>query len=335
MKRNYGLDFLKCICAFMVVCIHTSFPGIVGKAVVPICRIAVPLFFMITGYYYSNTSIKKKELKQIGKIFRLVVLTNIVYFVFSVMQCLQSGDSLPSFLRSALSIKSILKFVLLNDSPFGVHLWYLGAILYVLLIVFVIERKWDRKCLYPIVPILLLTDLVLGKYSLLLLGRTFPYILVRNFLCVGLPYFLIGDMLFRYKIRMKSRNTLILSVVFAGVTLAERYLLGRFELNTTRDHYIGTTFMAVCVFLSALHYEGGKESKIKNAVCFAGSKLSTNIYILHPMFIYVMAVFMKRIVRNNTVETVYGYAAPFIIFFISAAVSLVLYRISTGKKKTD
>ena len=123
MKRNYGLDFLKCLCAFMVVCIHVPFPGIVGKAVIPVCRIAVPLFFMITGYYYSHTSSKKKELKQIGKIFRLVVLANTVYFVFSAMKCFVSGDSLPSFLRSALSIKSILKFVLLNESPFGLHLW--------------------------------------------------------------------------------------------------------------------------------------------------------------------------------------------------------------------
>ena len=48
------------------------------------------------------------------------------------------------------------------------------------------------------IPILLLTDLILGKYSLLFLDREFPVIYVRNFLFVGLPYFALGACLKKY-----------------------------------------------------------------------------------------------------------------------------------------
>ncbi len=50
--RYDGLDVLKCICAFLVVCIHAAFLGDVGKIVEVIARIAVPIFFMITGFFY-------------------------------------------------------------------------------------------------------------------------------------------------------------------------------------------------------------------------------------------------------------------------------------------
>lgn len=328
MKRNYGLDLLKFICSFMVICIHAPFPGLMGNIIVPLARIAVPLFFMITGYYYSHTSERKKELKQIGKIFRLFVGANLLYFLFSLLKIFVNGESFAAFFSNTCSLKSVVKFVIFNESPFGVHLWYLGAILYVLLIVFLFEKKWNRKYLYPLIPFLLLMDLVLGKYSLLLLGKSLPYILVRNFLCVGLPYFLIGDMLYRYKTSIKSKNAILLSLLFACTTLTERYLLGTFNLNAVRDHYISTTFLSVFIFMSALQYEGNNQSKIIDKLSFAGAKLSTNIYILHPMFITAIAVLMNHLPDNKTFDTIYGYAAPFIIFIVSIIASLVLHKIN-------
>ena len=49
--RNTGIDILRFICAFLVVCIHAPFPGIIGGCVKAVSRIAVPIFFMSTGYF--------------------------------------------------------------------------------------------------------------------------------------------------------------------------------------------------------------------------------------------------------------------------------------------
>ena len=59
-NRNLGVDILKFLCAFLVVMIHAPIPG-VSQYTTPIARIAVPIFFMITGYYYSNTVKSGKE----------------------------------------------------------------------------------------------------------------------------------------------------------------------------------------------------------------------------------------------------------------------------------
>ena len=46
------------------------------------------------------------------------------------------GKNIIHYLQSTITLKNIIKFVVFNESPLGVHLWYLGAVFYVLLIVF-------------------------------------------------------------------------------------------------------------------------------------------------------------------------------------------------------
>ena len=43
-KRNRGIDFLKFVCAFLVICIHVPFANISSVIIVPLCRCAVPIF---------------------------------------------------------------------------------------------------------------------------------------------------------------------------------------------------------------------------------------------------------------------------------------------------
>ena len=50
-NRNEGIDMLRMVCAFFIVCIHIPFPGGVGSYIKAVSRIAVPIFFMISGYY--------------------------------------------------------------------------------------------------------------------------------------------------------------------------------------------------------------------------------------------------------------------------------------------
>ena len=278
MKRDCGVDLLKFFCSFMIICIHSPFPGVLGYIVTPLCRIAVPLFLMITGYYYSRIKEQNKELLQIRKIFRKFVYANLLYFLFSFfVVCIKRG-SIVLYLNEIIDIKSLIKFIILNSSPFGEHLWYLGAVLYVLLVVLFVEKKRDRKLLYPFVPLLLMIDLIFGKYSLLFFNQSFSPVLVRNFLFVGMPYFLLGDMICRYKVKINSKKVVYFFWVFVGTTLTERFLLGKFNLNAARDHYISTTFLAVTVFLLAVRYERKKIIKIQTSMCFVGEKMSSYIH---------------------------------------------------------
>lgn len=154
MQRNAGVDVLKFICAFMVICIHIPFPQPIGTIITPITRIAVPIFFMITGYFYSFINENNRKIKQIKKIAILTVVSYVLYLFYMMFCALFKGQTIIAFLRNFINLKTIVKFIFLNESPFSGHLWYMGAILYVLIIIFLIEKRWNIEKLYPFIPIL-------------------------------------------------------------------------------------------------------------------------------------------------------------------------------------
>lgn len=52
MQRNISIDIVKTIATLLVICIHTGYPSAIGDYVVAFCRVSVPLFLIISGYYY-------------------------------------------------------------------------------------------------------------------------------------------------------------------------------------------------------------------------------------------------------------------------------------------
>ena len=55
-KRNYSLDFMKFFCITAVVCAHLQvFGGLkLGVIINTLCRVAVPLFFICSGYLFKS-----------------------------------------------------------------------------------------------------------------------------------------------------------------------------------------------------------------------------------------------------------------------------------------
>lgn len=312
--RYNSIDKLKMFCAFLVVCIHAPFPGEIGTYLVSLARIAVPVFFMITGYFYVQASASR----QIKKLLLLMLSANLIFFVWKSGLSIINGNIMEYWVDT-FTFSNIAKFLLLNETHLQSHLWYLGAILYVILLVFVLF-KWNenkaKRLLLVITPFLLAGDLILGKYSLLLFHREFPYILVRNWLFVGLPYFSIGIWMHEKKnvfskfLKNKGKMKLAFFNILAVLTtLSERSILVSLNLNAARDHYISTTFLAIAVFLFFATYISQK----KNIISHIGKKDSTWIYILHPIFITIIAFLVKCI----AMEGIYCYIQPIIVFLVT------------------
>lgn len=338
-QRFIGFDILKFLAAFLIVCIHCPFPRVAGEYFTSITRIAVLIFFMISGFYYSDIQKNRREGQQIRKILLLMIFANVLYFIWKSLVTVVSGNGAMSYWSEVFTLKNATKFFLLNVSPFSNHLWYLGAILYVLIIVFVFSHLKLIRWLHIAAPLLLITDIVLGKYSLLLLGREFSYILVRNFICVGVPYFIIVMLIRKRTEKRRSvgegvekqtreRNSekikgsgipvkwLILTIVFAITTFFERLILVTFDVNGTRDHYISTTFLAISAFHLFLElYRNKKPCKIEKRMATIGRKYSGGVYIVHCIFISVLAVVMKVIGMTS----VYEYVAPVTVYGCSIA----------------
>ncbi len=242
-----------------------------------------------------------------------------IFFIWNIALGILRRESITSYMQSIFTGKNILKFLVLNESPLAGHLWYLGAILYVLVIVLLMDKFNCRKILCYLIPILLIADLTFGKYSLLIFHREFPYILVRNFLCVGIPYFCIGNLIRekRYSEKWNKKVLQILIIAFAITTLAERFALVNAGLNATRDHYISTTFLAICLFVYTL-----KSNWHNKGLAMIGRKHSTWLYIIHPIFITVFSI----VVGKLGLKSIYRYVAPIVVYCATLIFLIVLQK---------
>ena len=326
-SRAEQIDALKAVCAFLVVCIHAPFSGKIREYCTSLTRVAVPIFFMITGFYYMNVVQRGKRLSQIKKVFLLAVKSNLIFLGWDFIYKIAKGkQELQIFFIDAFSLDSIARFFLYNDNKIGPHLWYLSAVLYVLLIIWFIDRLELRKLLFCIVPFLLLGDLVLGKYSLLFFNREIPYYYVRNYLFVGVPYFCIGNLIynFRTKIRVIQGKWLIYAMgLFSVTTLCERGVLIYLGKNAVRDHYLSTTFLAISIFVYVLYkqYNEIKLERVYGALSRIGKEYSADIYILHPIFISILQIGAGIL----SLDTIYTLFAP-VLIYVSTTIFLVIVR---------
>lgn len=87
---------MKVICAFSIVCIHVPFPGRINADFTALTRIAVPIFFIITGYFYVDTVARHKEKHQFKKIFYLIVEAKVIYLIWNIaLDVLRGGRIIP------------------------------------------------------------------------------------------------------------------------------------------------------------------------------------------------------------------------------------------------
>lgn len=311
-QRLYALDKLKAICAFLIVCIHAPFPGTYGDYFTCVTRIAVPVFFMISGFFYSFTTVKS----QIKKVFRLIIMANLGYLILGLTKAV-IRHNLSVFVTTVFDIKKLVSFIIMNESPFAAHLWYLGAILYVYVLFYLAEKHGQLKWLLLSFPAFLLFDLALGKYSLVLFHREFPVLLIRNWFFVGIPFFSIGLLIQRNKclLNQKCRKMvfLICIVFFSFTSVLERWILESYQVNAIRDQYISTSFLAVCVFLYFLCFVNNKQ----NSLAIIGYRDSMWIYIIHYALMILIRPVMKYLPYINDI---YISVRPIIIFILSLAI---------------
>ena len=330
-SRAEGLDALKLICAFLVICIHSPFPGIIGEYILVLARIAVPMFFIISGFYYQDMVDSSKHKRQTIKIAKLVIFSNILYLVLGIIKTLLLQESTSEYLFNCFSLSSIAKMIVFNLSPFSGHLWYLFAILYVLFLFNVLCHfgiKIERK-IYILIPVLFLLYEVLGTYSVLIFGHNIPRPLVRNFLFVGIPYFLLGYFLHTKidKIRNLSPKILGFLIVIAYlICVLEKQVLIRVNAVAAVEHYFGTILLSLFMFLFFLKAQPYALGSGLRKIGMLGRKYSTDIYIYHQAFIDLFGILIV-FAGLSSINSAYSVLSPIIVFFIALTFVYLMHRI--------
>lgn len=320
-RRTESIDVLKLVLAFLVVVIHTPFSGHIGTGITAFARIAVPLFFMITGYYLPT--MKANKFKQhIKKILLLTIMSTLFYLVLSYRSFYGTEITTDNWLVENFNLKKISKWILFNDTPASGHLWYFYALLYVFLIFYILKKLKHINILFKIAPLLFLCNYLLS------FGPTM--ISYRNFLFTGLPYMVLGCMFRKHEEHLlnlfsKSRILVMGLILFIFGLGIELWIYKWLGMVTDRDHYLFTLPMAAGIFLLVLqypHYGAG------SYMALIGRKYSAYIYIMHPFFMFLIHGTLKVLVGEWIFQNIlYINLLPFLVFGATTIGVIIGYKI--------
>ena len=329
-KRNHTLDFLRVVAAFLVVYAHMPFPGALGRHIIPFCRTAGSFFFMVSGYLvaaYPDANRDIKLQKQIKHIFFLLMGSSLFYFVFNFFRTYEGPASMLEYLgtytQATMTPDRLRDFALFNRSPFMFHLWFLGSMLYALIIYYFLRKDDNRyKMAIKLIPLLLFVNLTLGAYAPLLFGEQLIPMYSRNFLLLGLPYLLLGAKMREInEVKLGNGQLIALFCLLQIMVYVERAVAIHYRGFEDGEYFITTPFLSIVLFLLI----------IKNPDTFAnspftqwGRQYSLMIYIMHP----AVEIMLKKLVSFTTLSNAtFRWILPFGCFGLSLLFSIGFYRL--------
>ena len=295
-----GIDFFKLICAFLIVFLHTycydwgNLGFVINNG---ITNIGVPFFFIVSGFFFGNGLIKQNSEKERKKYFwnyekKLIIM----YAIWSVVTLPISIYNLY-MAKGKMSIVMYILYIVRGfffSGSLGIY-WYILALIYGALIIFVFKKFNKEKVLYIIslaffIYGLLYNGEIINPDSILYKLIDIPFGSERNFLTVGLLYMNIG-VIFSNNVkkitRLYSNNnhsisvTWVLLLVFTALKILEIFFLP--------IHFL-QAFQAIALFLIAMNtkfsFLDGKTQNIRKA--------STALYMLQFPFILLFDYYLKR-----------------------------------------
>ena len=310
--RKNSLDTLKTFCCVFVILEHLWFvcTWLNGRGS-QIISMAVPLFFMISGYFNSYETPMSKywmRWKRIGKILLWSLVFYIVLYFAVDYYC---GLSLLKFPTTTDDIWRIFLFNDFHTIGRG-HLWYLAAYLYVIAF-FALLRKINCTKLILLLPLLLVPNVIISLSSIQFHDS-------NNFLFIGIPCFAVGMLTKKHSSILPSA----LRYLSGGIALSLLILL-TFGVSRPIVSTICQWIFAICLFIvftSIKQYRPNILSKI-------GEHYTLYIYVFHMAVIdlFFSTDFSHRYYYHMS------FLSPAIIFFLTLFVS-VAYKFCYDKIET-
>lgn len=295
-KRNYSIDYFKYFCALLIVVIHEhpfvdiskSFNDIFTGTVT---RIAVPFFFVVSGYFYSKKLYagKKPFKAYILKLFTAYTFWSIIYALRLVLIEIKNNRLNVSFFK-----KLLIEYLFYGVSE---HLWFCIALIISICILTLLHKfKAEKAIIYISVIVYIiaclgvtyrtsigfcipvLSDIFKSKYFFNIIFRLFMF---------GVCFVFLGDFIAKNESKIlekiKSNIFLIISIVLYA---AEK----TFNIIREDNLLMNVTLfpLVLFIFIALLKSPGSGKSHFtkysRNAATFT--------YYSHSMFIDLLGFFI-------------------------------------------
>lgn len=339
IKRNQYLDATRAVASIFVVLIHCVFPGEVGIAFKALARFAVPLFFMISGYFLYNNDSEKVNVVIPHKVKRLLLLalvSGIGYFLLEIAESIflaRGFVGVKEYFITTVTWGNFLRFLVTNTPLVYMPRWFLYALVYCYLFLLACNKV---SCKYRYLYISGLLTMICHLVMEILYGfgfeiryqiaNTETFISIRNFFLLrAFPWFLLGYGIRQNKACLKKVNIHVYeSLCMGGVitTLMQCFLVGQ---ATT---YLGTMLIVIGVFGIAINKE---EKSVPFILMHVGRNLSMYVYILHGAVISAISLF-EKIVFGGIENEVWKWIKPCLVIVISITVAEFAWNVTKKSK---
>lgn len=334
MNKYNGLDYFRVIAVILVIAIHTSpltSVSVIGDFILTraVARIAVPFFFMVTGFFVLPKLLDDKENSNINllaflkKTSLLYLLSMFIYLPINIY---------AGYFNDSFTIMMLVKDIILNGTFY--HLWYLPASILGVLLVYGISRKLKIKTLSGVVAFLYLMGLFGDSYyglikntPLISVFYTFLFSIMdytRNGLFFSPIFLTMGYLIYKNKTKYNSNFYLMGTFISISLLVTEALTLRSYDAQRHDSMYL---MLIPCMFFlfNFLVCLRGKGMKNLRTICMA-------VYIIHPFSIVLVRAFAKL----TNLETVFinnSIAHFVLVTLISFALGILFIVVFSKKPK--
>ena len=304
-RREYPwINVLKLLCALMVVHIHV--PVSYQPYVLPLCTIAVPVFFIISGYFLTDSrgAFDLGHIRRsVGKIAKITAFAFMLYLALTVLSDYRHGVKLT---ESFLDLRNWIEMALFGSWPHE-PLWYLTALLEAYAVILIISRFGPMEKLRDFVSVISIAFVLQILVCYLIIG---PEItdsnrwLAHTFLWPALPCLAIGSLIRRVK-RLPDMKAIVVAVILLTALI---YLLDYYrEFNGGLMHIqcqVVAVALAVTIFVAFLKLDHASNSVW--TIAALGRKHTRNIYIAHSACMLIVINLMPFLPEYLTAVTTFA-----------------------------
>lgn len=266
-ERNPVLDYFKILLSILVITIHifplfdtSSFSS--WAISVGLARIAVPCFFVISGYFIAT---KIESFKSIIKYTKHLV---VIYVVWAIIYLPYHEIYLSH--TGYITLKKRLNFLLFEYF----QLWFIPALVVGILMLFIIKR-YLKKDMY-----ILTLAIILFVIGYTMQYASYSVSMYRNGIFLGYPFIAIGYYIYRKNLisKLSTKTLSIGSAILLFTLLFESYLA--FIIEHGRETYISLFILCPLLFILVMKYPKRTASNIYL------DKLSAGIFYIHFLVIF-------------------------------------------------
>ena len=298
-NRLLWIDLIKIFSMFSVIILHAASPILYrlnhidfsdwmsGNIYEGMVRMAVPLFFMVSGVLLLGSKKEESLVDFFKKRFSKVVIPLLVWsFIYILITKYSHGKDID-----------ILTHILYSfNKPQYYHLWFMYAILGIYLILPILKvfiQNSSKELQIYFVSIWFVVAVALPFFN----HFHFIQLWIKSYLpmMIGyMGYLVLGYLLAQIKLNKKIVFTALIFIVLASTAT----IYGTYQLSIEANKFVGYlhgnfgpfTFILAVSYFIVLRYIGEKflsdTSKVSQTITLL-SATSLGIYLVHPIFLRV------------------------------------------------